>query len=245
MNLIQSIKALGPIDFNNVRRDPMLRWMVFFPLLMVGIFRWGIPFLAEQLKLWLNFDLLAYDNLMMSFVSMMIPLAYGSVVGFLLLDQRDDRTLFALQVTPLTLRGYFIYRVSLPMFLGLLGNLIFLPLSGFVNMGWEKIFMVSLGASGLTPVLALFYAGFAQNKVQGMALMKISSLIFMPVIVAWFLTGVWHWLFAILPSFWPMKLYWVLDSGGSGAGLCLLGAWLSQLIIIKFLLDHFRRVCEV
>ena len=245
MNMIQTIKALGPIDINNVRRDPMLRWMVFFPLLMVAIFRWGIPFLAEQFKLWLDFDLLAYGNLMMSFVVMMIPLAYGSVIGFLLLDQRDDRTLFALQVTPLTLRGYFIYRVSLPMLLGLVGNLIFLPLSGLVGMGWGKILVVSLGASGLTPVLALFYAGFAQNKVQGMALMKVSSLFFMPVIAAWFLNGVWHWLFAILPSFWPMKLYWLLAEGGRGVGLCLIGALLWQLVISKLLLDHFRKVCEV
>ena len=245
MNMIQAIKALGPIDLRNVRRDPMLRWMVFFPILIGLVFRWGIPFLAEQIRLWLDFNILDYTGLLMSVMEMVIPLVYGSVIGFLLLDQRDDRTLFALQVTPLSLKGYFIYRMLLPMLLGLLGNLIFLPLSGFVQFGFGKIFLVSLAAAGLTPVFALFYAGFAQNKVQGMALMKISGLVFMPVVAAWFLEGFWHWIFALLPTFWPMKVYWLLESGSKGAGLCLVGALLWQLAISKLLLDHFRKVCEV
>jgi fluoroquinolone transport system permease protein len=36
----------------------------------------------------------------MSFVLLMTPMLAGIVVGFLLLDQRDDQTLTALQVTP-------------------------------------------------------------------------------------------------------------------------------------------------
>jgi fluoroquinolone transport system permease protein len=46
----------------------------------------------------------------MSFLVVVMPALVGMVIGFLLLDQRDDQTLAALQVTPLTLNGYLIYR---------------------------------------------------------------------------------------------------------------------------------------
>jgi hypothetical protein len=34
MNAIRAIRALGPIDVKNVRRDALLRWMVFVPLVV-------------------------------------------------------------------------------------------------------------------------------------------------------------------------------------------------------------------
>lgn len=43
-------------------------------------------------------------------------MVFGVVTGFLLLDERDDRTLTALQVTPLPLRAYIFYRVTVPIF---------------------------------------------------------------------------------------------------------------------------------
>ena len=52
------------------------------------------------------------------------------VLGFLLLDQRDDQTLTALQVTPLSLNGYLAYRISLPMLISLVTTLLMVPLAG-------------------------------------------------------------------------------------------------------------------
>lgn len=240
MNTIQAIRALGPIDFKNIRRDPILKWMVLFPLLYGLLLRWFIPWLSEQLINLLNFDLMAYRVLLLSVFFMAIPIVYGSVVGFLLLDQRDDQTITALQVTPLTLRGYFFYRMVMPIVLGLLGNLVMLPLSAITNFDSAELFLVSLSAAWLTPLYALFYASFAENKVQGFALMKISGIIFMPVLGAYFVPGVWEWAFAILPPFWPMKLAWVFEFNQNGWVWVFLGGFAVSSIVFWLLLKRFQ-----
>ena len=51
----------------------------------------------------------------MGFLPLMVAGMVGTVVGFLLLDQRDDQTMTALLVTPLSLGDYLRYRMTLPM----------------------------------------------------------------------------------------------------------------------------------
>ena len=100
------IRALGPIDVKSVARDSMLRWMIGTPIVLALVFRWGVPAFDGWFGERYDFDLTPYYPLLCSFLVLMIPTLMGSVVGFLLLDQRDDRTLTALQVTPLTAQGY-------------------------------------------------------------------------------------------------------------------------------------------
>ena len=49
MKTINALRALGQIDAKSVRRDPLLRWMVVFPLLLALVMRWGIPALTLHL----------------------------------------------------------------------------------------------------------------------------------------------------------------------------------------------------
>jgi hypothetical protein len=36
MKTLRVLQALGPIDAKNISRDPLLRWLVFYPLLLAG-----------------------------------------------------------------------------------------------------------------------------------------------------------------------------------------------------------------
>ncbi len=113
-------RALGTIDAHNIRRDPLLRWLAFYPLALTLLVRWGIhPVTQRLLRDW-DFDLIPYYSLCLSFLLMTTPMLTGMVFGFLLLDQRDDQTLLALQVTPLTLSGYLVYRMAVPTLLSVL-----------------------------------------------------------------------------------------------------------------------------
>ncbi len=118
------IKALGPIDIRNVLRDPLLRWIVFMPLLIGYLIRWGVPILSTYLATKFQFDLVPYYHLIMSSMLLLMPGFCGMIIGFLLLDQRDDQTLTALQVTPLRLTGYLIYRISLPLVVSIILTLL-------------------------------------------------------------------------------------------------------------------------
>ncbi len=242
MKAIDALKALGPIDAKSVHRDPLLRWMIFYPILLTLVVRWGVPALAVWLKHRFLFDLVQYYPLLMSFVLLLVPLLFGVVIGFLLLDQRDDDTLTALQVTPLTLNGYLAYRLTVPILLSVVMTMIVFPITGLAKIGYIPLLIASVATAPLAPIFALFYASFARNKVQGFALMKNSGVLIYPPLFAYFVSSGWQWSFGIFPTYWPAKLFWVLEAGDTGAWFYLLTGLVFQFCVISALLHRFNRV---
>ena len=118
MKATRVLRALGPIDATSVRRDSLLRWMLALPLLMALLFR-GLASLTRDWLSGYGVTLSDYDPLIASFIVLIAPLLCGAVVGFLLLDQKDDGTLTALRVTPLTPGAYLTYRIGAPMLLSI------------------------------------------------------------------------------------------------------------------------------
>jgi len=59
----------------------------------------------------------------------MCPITFGVLIGFLLLDEKDDDTLTALQVTPLSTNGYVAYRVAVPIALTIPLMFVIFPLA--------------------------------------------------------------------------------------------------------------------
>lgn len=235
-------KALGPVDLRNVARDEMLRWMVFIPLLIAVGVRYGWPLLVTQLQASFQFELEPYRIMIMSYLLIGSPVVFGVVIGFLLLDERDEGSLIALQVTPLTLANYLIYRLGLPVILTIILVVVSLPLAGIVNFSFGDLLLLGLVTALLAPMLALFLAAFASNKVQGFALMKGGGILFILPFVAYFLDDRWQWLFGLFPTYWPPKLFWMLSEDGSGVWLVALAGIVNQMIWIYLLGRRFNRV---
>lgn len=219
----------------------MLKYVMVAPVPMLLLLRYGVPLLQERLWERYAFDLAQYYVLLMSFIAMVLPLLIGAVVGFLLLDQRDDQTLLALQVTPLSLQGYLAYRITMPMMLSVLFSILMVKGAGLVEMGWVEAGLAALAAAPLAPLGALALAAFASNKVQGFALSKGSGMLMLPPLLAYFMEGSWHWAFGIVPTFWPVRLFWALHGGEAVAGALLLIGISYQLLLILALLKRFVR----
>lgn len=242
MIALKALRALGPIDLKNIRRDPLLQWMVLTPLLMVALLRWLIPWLAALLLARFAFDLKPYYALIMSCINLTVPLIVGVVTGFLLLDQRDDHTLSALQVTPLSLDGYLVYRVAAPAVVTLLATVFVLQAGSLVPLSSGAAWMAALAAAPYAPMMALMYASVAQNKVQGLAVNKASGVILLPGLIAYFVPPVWQPLFGIFPTYWPLRLFWALAAGQPGAWGYLAISLLFDAILLAFFLRIFKRV---
>jgi len=242
MNALQIVRALGPVDWKNVQRDPLLRWMALAPLLIAALLRYGVPFLAGRLYELLAFDLRAYDVLIVSFMSMALPMVSGMVIGFLLLDQRDDHTLLALQVTPLSLAGYLGYRITFPALLSVLGSLIVFAASGLAPLSLAELLAAALSGALFAPLFALLYASFAANKVQGFAVSKASGVVLIPPIAAYFVHGSWQWVFGLVPTFWPVRFYWALAAHEAHAWLYALIGVAYQALLLWLLARRFAGV---
>lgn len=235
-------RALGPVDLKSVARDSMLRWLIAMPVVFALVFRWGAPALRTLLGERYGFDLAPYYPLLTSFLVLMVPTLIGAVVGFLLLDQRDDRTIAALQVTPLTLEGYLAYRIATPILVSVPVTVASVEIAGLVTVGALPALAAAIQAAPTAPLYALFVAAFASNKVQGFALLKAAGVLTWPPVLAWFVSSDWQLAFGIDPLYWPLKLFWMLEAGEPGAWLYFLAGMAYQLLLVVMLLRRFKSV---
>ncbi len=242
LTLSRVVRALGPIDVKSVRRDVMLRWLVVYPIVLGLAARWGVAPLTSWLAGRYAFDLTPYYALVMSFLGLVVPALMGCVVGFLLLDHRDDHTLTALQVTPLTLNGYLIYRTTMPMLLSVVMTMLLIPLAGLVHMRFLPALLAALEAAPIAPLYAVFLGAYATNKVQGFALMKGAGVLAWSPMFAYFVSSNWQWAFGIVPLYWPAKIFWMLEAGETGTWFALVVGLLYQMLLLALLLRRFNRV---
>jgi fluoroquinolone transport system permease protein len=221
----------------------MLRWMPVLPFILALGVRLVLPLVLGRLEQILGLDLVRYFPVIAGAVLLLItPILYGMIVGFLFLDQRDDGTLTALRVTPVSLRSYVGYRLAMPMLLGVVMTLVAFGIAGVATVDPVSLVLCTLLAMPLAALVALALAAFAENKVQGFALQKAGSIFMLPPLIAYFLPVAWQPLFWILPTYWPLKLYWTLEAGDTLWWAYALAGVLYSTLLVWLLLRRFQRV---
>lgn len=243
MSAVTIVKALGMGDARSIGRDPLLRAMAVVPLGLAVAAQWVFPPAVARISALLQVDLVSpYAQLMAYVLLLLAPIICGIVVGFLLLDQVDDHTLRALQVTPLSLHDYLAYRLITPMLLSLVITLTALPLSGLTQVSGWALLLVTVATAPMAPLLALFLASFAANKVQGLALQKALGVLLVLPAISIYLPTSWRAVVGILPTYWPATVLWTLQTGSSHIWAPLLIGLAYQLLLIGLLLRRFTAV---
>jgi fluoroquinolone transport system permease protein len=232
-----ALRAFGRNDLAGIRRDSMLRVLVFAPLVYAAMVRFALPPLTTLLDERYGFDLVPYHPLILSLLLMLGPAAIlGALAGLMLLDEKDTGTLHALRVTPVPLAVFAAYRIATLVVVCALFVVLMMALSGYVPA--ERLPGVALAGlcSGLTAaLLAVLMALAASNKVEGLAVVRaVGMFVFGLPILPWFVPDGWELLFGILPSYWPARIFWVVAEGGTVwpwllAGLAVNGLALALL----------------
>src|SRR5690606_20269554 len=192
MNALGLLRTLGPVDLRNVHRDPLLAWAFVLPLLVALLFRLGVPPLSAWLDGRYEFDLVPYYPLLVSAYFLVVPSFVGFIGGFLLLDERDDRVLDAMRVTPVPMRSLLAYRLGVPLVLGVVVALLGYGIVGLVALPPGPLLAAAVLAAFTGPVLALFLVAFAENKVSGFALVKLFGAVSDLPLFAWFVPMPWQ-----------------------------------------------------
>ena len=204
-------------------RDPLLGWVLLLPLGLALALRALMPVLKAT-ALANGFDLAPYDVLVMSGYLFTAPSIVGMVVGFLLLDERDARTLAALRVSPLSMPTYLAYRTGLPLVAGTAVTLAGYPLTGLAPLPWSVLLPVAAVAGLSAPLLALVIVTAAPNKVAGFAVVKLTNVIALPPMAAFFLPRPLQFVAGIVPTFWPMRALWSAAAGEGFVAHLVVGA---------------------
>lgn len=243
MNAATILRSLGPIDLRSVRRDSLLKWMVLMPLFMALVLRLALPPLTASLLAQDGFDLTPYYPVIASyFLVALTPMVLGVLIGFLLLDEKDDSTLTALQVTPMPLSSYVAYRVAIPVILTIVLMFAVFPLANLTPFDPLVIGLTAIAAAPLAPLFALFLAAYAQNKVQGFALAKLVGVVLLVPVFAYFVDSGWQIVFGIVPTYWAMKVNWMLQAGEPGVWLYVVGGIVYPSLLTALLVRRFNKV---
>jgi fluoroquinolone transport system permease protein len=132
--------------------------------------------------------------------------------------------------------------VAVPIILTFVLMFAIFPLANLTPFNVRTILISAIAAAPMAPMLALLLASFAQNKVQGFALMKLTGIVLFAPILAYFAPQGWELAFGIFPTYWPMKVYWLLYEGATNVWLYVFIAVVYQSLVTVFLARRFYKV---
>ena len=154
-------------DLKAMKRDPMLVMVLLMPFLMIIVFQVAMHILSF---------LAPYKTAFIYLFANLMPMTAGGILGLQTLEDKDQQLLRFYAVTPLRLKGYFLYKGILTFLITFLGTaIIYIGLTGRLPL--EMVFY-----EAVIGVLCTFAIGkIAKNKVQGMVLFKpLDSLALLP-----------------------------------------------------------------
>jgi|GEM_PF-507702 len=230
-------------DFKNIIRDKFLVYAaIAMPLMVIVISRiilhWIAPTLKDTIPLAGN-----YSMIFMLCVTM-IPLVYGFIVAFLILDERDEHLLTVLRVMPISRNSYLIYRMLFLSIFSFIVMLIFPPLSGLLEntqFSYIQYIPIALLFTLLTPFSALMVSSFATNKVQAFAIFKISGTVFLIPLFIFLITDNLKYIFAPIPNFWAFITLKELITTGTNDYVHLGIGYVYTIALIAFLFYLFNK----
>ena len=250
MQMTQLVRTLGRSDAKLIGRDRFPLFMFGFIVYIIVVLRfllpWANDYLAENGILpneSFSLSLADFYPMIVAYMAIFTgAMMVGTIVGFMLLDEKDHNTLKAMLVTPVRFQQYALYRVGLP---AVLAFVIVVAMVLGINQAlvpWWQLLLIAAGASLLAPMTTLFFALMAENKVQGFAYAKFTGISGWIIMGGWFIPGPWQWLLGVFPPFWISKAYWLAFAGSSWWWPTLIVGVLLQLGLIYWLAQRFNKV---
>jgi fluoroquinolone transport system permease protein len=238
------IGALVTVDLKNIMRDQILLMSAVGPLLAALAFRIILPEFRNYVIEYV--DLSEYYPVVMAFVTILAPSMVGALTGFMILDDRDSRLLEYFAVTPLRRTGYLVWKLASPVLLSVIITIAALQLAALTPIVWPHMLGIILLAACQAPFMTLFLGALASNKVEGLALYKLSGLFFTGPFIAWFVPMPWQYAGGVLPTYWVGKALFMLHGTAQRPvfphfALWLAGGWIVTGISIWLMLRIFDR----
>lgn len=237
---MRSLAAVVRADATRITRDPFLIFMIGYPWLLALVLQQLLPWLSDRFAD--RIALADYYPIAGCLVAILVPNALGIVLGFQLLEEKDEGALVAVAVTPLSLNQYFLYRAGLYGLVSVPLVVVLHQLLGVVGLSHSEVIVVAVAGTPMVPLLALVIAAFAGNQVEGFAVMKGAGFLLMGPLASFFISRPWDLLVGVLPTFWPIKAYFAAAEGSMGLfWTAVVISLVYPLPWIAFLYRLFRR----
>lgn len=192
-----------------IRSDSMLYMLCFLPLLIAGVFRFGIPLLETQLCALFGAASILKDYYLLFdlFLAVFIPYFLVFISAMVMLSEIDEHITAYLAVTPIRKKGYLVSRLLYPALISIAVSAALMAFCTLTQWTAWNILLSNLLAVLVCVPVAMLIVVFSHNRVEGMALAKLAGLLLFGFPVPFFLQNGFQYLFAWLPSFWVAKVF--------------------------------------
>ncbi|MGN0268186.1 MAG: ABC transporter permease [Lachnospiraceae bacterium] len=190
-----------------VMHDRMLFAALIAPVLAGTAIRFLVPAAENALIQMADFPvfLTPYYGLLDIFLASLSPAMFCFIAAMVVLEEHDDHIDRYLFVTGLGRNGYFVSRIILPALFAFVMTVLLLPVFGLTKRSAAEILFLSLSGSLQGIVIALLIVTLSSNKLEGMAVTKLSSLMIVGAAVPCFVPAPIDRFAFFLPSFWMGK----------------------------------------
>lgn len=190
-----------------MRRDMMLFVACFAPILAGFFFRFAIPSIEAVLTD--NFHITAmispYYKLVDILFAMLPSTMFCFVSAMISLEERDEKTAVYLFITPLRKTGYIAARFGVPSVIAFLVTIILLPVFKLTPLSPLTVLLLAAGGTLQGMMVALLVLTISSNKLEGMAVTKLSTLTILGAVIPFFMQSDIQYIISPLPSFWIGK----------------------------------------
>lgn len=223
------------IGMRVVMRDAVMLVLIPAPFLVGITFRLIFPWLNHWLITRINFSIVSFYPLLDSLMILLTPTLLTMSSAFLLLEECDEGIGGYYQITPARQLPYLTARIGLPALWGFLCSILVTVLFGLSGFSLQIIAASAFVAVLFGCGIAMMIVSLAANRVEGLALSKLTGITMVGLIIAWFIPDSWRWFASILPSFWLGEL-----ALGKTLGFNLFMGILSGLLWIALFTKKFQ-----
>lgn len=191
-----------------ISKDGMLAAVCIAPILAACFFRFGIPYIEEILCGYFNKEsiLSEYYLLIDLQLSALTPFMLCFASSMVILTEYDENMISYLAVTPVGKMGYLISRLVIPAGISYFVSVILMIYFSLTAWSFPMLLVVCLLTCILSIAISLLLVSYSHNRVEGMALSKLSGLVLFGIAIPFFLSSGVQYVFSALPSFWIAKL---------------------------------------
>jgi len=229
---MNAVLALAQKDLRVIYRDRFMVLIAAYAFVLAAIARFGVPWVPlADLGLFVAPAIVMFGTLLL-----------GTVLGFALVEEREQGTWLLLRVLPIGVPAVFVYLTVTTGALSLAVSFVAAMLYGYPVADWPAFLFMLVASAPAAPLMMLAIGALAENKIEGLAVSKLLSAAgILPVLVffvppSWQLVAAWcplYWMYlgllhayagdptALAPLYWPGYPVWL--TGMMSIALSLVG----------------------
>jgi len=220
-------------DFRLVFRDNSLKIFIALPLMNLVVIRYAVPYIAGIYE-----GLQDYINVILMLATMQGSTAFGFIYSMVLIDEKDTSVAKVYGILPVSKFWFVAFRLIPPFLLATLATFLLLLVEPFYGLSVASNLVFSALAGLIAPLMILFVAATAKNKIEAMTWQKLFNLpLFLPIL-AFYVPASFSLFFAIFPTFWAYQGFNSLINGGT-FGIYLFLGFAHSIFLIVFLIKRF------